>query len=208
MEFISVGEGWVGDPNLPPLVPYIPSSCPFILGFLPLALVYRLQNTKDCRVILSPSRFFLSCFPYRSCPYSPDIPSPCPPTFPGKVMLPGNHLQIIKCFYILFERASDHGAVWAASSYVRKTGVISKLSNYFSIIYINGIIDRYIYLWLAPQSCSSLCFPRRLLQNSEHNADQYLDWLEDVLLGSLKSCDRSYRLLLVHSMRPQYWTNI
>ena len=57
MEFISVGEGWVGDPNLPPLVPYIPSSCPFILGFLPLALVYRLQNTNDCRVIYPPSAF-------------------------------------------------------------------------------------------------------------------------------------------------------
>ena len=86
------------------------------------------------------------------------------------------------------------GAVWAASSFVRKTGVISNLSNYISIIYINGIIDRYIYLWLAPQSCSSLCFPRRLLQNSEHSADQYLDWLEDALLGSLQSCDQSYRL--------------
>ena len=32
-----------GNPNLPLLVPYIPSSCPFILGFLPAALVYRLQ---------------------------------------------------------------------------------------------------------------------------------------------------------------------
>ena len=43
-----------GNPNLPLLVPYIPSSCPFILGFLPVALGYRLQNTKDCCVIYRP----------------------------------------------------------------------------------------------------------------------------------------------------------
>ena len=70
------------------------------------------------------------------------------------------------------------------------------------------IIDGYIYLWLAPRSCSLLCFPRRLLQNSEHNAAQYLDWLEDALLSSLRSCDQSYLLLLVHSTRPKHWTNI
>ena len=42
---IHVGGGGVGrgNPNLLLLVPYISSSCSFILGFLPAALVYRLQ---------------------------------------------------------------------------------------------------------------------------------------------------------------------
>lgn len=62
---------------------YLTFSCPFILGFLPVALVYRLQNTKNYGVNLSPSHFFLSPFPYPPpppCSYSPDIPPPCLPS--------------------------------------------------------------------------------------------------------------------------------
>ena len=74
------GRGGQGDPNLPLLVPYIPSSCPFILAFLPIALVYRLQNTKDCRVIyplpLFPLSLLLSPLPIFSDISPPCLPSP------------------------------------------------------------------------------------------------------------------------------------
>ena len=90
---------------------YLTFSCSFILGFLPVALVYRLQNTKNYGVNLSPSHFFLSPFPYPPLlifsRYSASLSSL--PTFPQKVilLLPGDHLRTMKFLNILFERASD-----------------------------------------------------------------------------------------------------
>ena len=110
MKFILVGEGGQGDPNLPLLVPYIPSSCPFILAFLPIALVYRLQNTKDCRVTYPPPTFssLPSLIPSAHIlRYLASLSSL--PTFPQKLilLLPGDHLHTMKFLNILFERASD-----------------------------------------------------------------------------------------------------
>ena len=88
----------------PLLVPYILSSSPFILGFLPVALVYRLQNTKDCSVNLSPSYFFLSPFPYPPCP---DLPISRLPVLPPHISPKGDiavarrsltHYEIFKYF--------------------------------------------------------------------------------------------------------------
>ena len=88
-----------------------PAPAPlYILAFLPIALVYRLQNTKDCRVTYPPPTFssLPSLIPSAHIlRYLASLSSL--PTFPQKLilLLPGDHLHTMKFLNILFERASD-----------------------------------------------------------------------------------------------------
>ena len=74
--------GGTGGRNLPPPVPWNPSSCPFFLDFLPFApfrLIFPIFLPLSALLELPPPALSSPASHTPSAPYSPGLPPPCPP---------------------------------------------------------------------------------------------------------------------------------